>query len=220
MHHHFSSKREFCDEIKMNDMNMCNEIIKYMSAADLYTLFGTIPDKSELLELEKSNLDEFLELLELLIIHDVDLHDYYDIYDIYEYDIHYQLLLRSAKLGYLNILNKFVKNPHDRIFYIAYGGMLDMSELDMSELDMNTVAYGASQGGHMDIVQEMIRRGVQNFNAIMAHASEGGHINIVREMIRRGATDFNRSLYWALENGHIDIVNELYDHFGIVDDDQ
>lgn len=64
----------------------------------------------------------------------------------------------------------------------------------------------AAEGGHMDIVNLLISKGVTDFNNVMRYAGKGGHINIVESMMKRGANDYNQTMIFAARGGHIDVV--------------
>src|SRR5688572_29063942 len=90
---------------------------------------------------------------------------------------------------------------------ISYIGSLDMSaknaayagfyELCMHPHNPNNALGKACQGGHMAIVELMIRRGANDWNDGLWGACRYGHISIVELMIGRGANDWNYGLYGA-----------------------
>ena len=53
--------------------------------------------------------------------------------------------------------------------------------------NINFIAMSAAEGGHKDIVEDMIQRGVRNFNGIARSAARRGHKQIVEDMIQKGA---------------------------------
>jgi hypothetical protein len=132
-HHYYSSIREFCDEIKMPDMNLCNEVLKYMSILDLYKYFGKIPSKSELINLQKNNIDEFLELLELMIINE-DVDKFKTILKLTKDEI-LKILIGAARMGHINIVHEMIR---------------------LSATNFDRAMVNAAYSGHMDIAQEIM----------------------------------------------------------------
>jgi ankyrin repeat protein len=222
------SKREFCDEIRISDMNICNEVIKYMSISDLYRYFGNIPTRVQLLEIKNQNLDEFLELLELLILDNVQKDDL-DILHVIETTEHI-LLFRSVKLGYLRILNynHNVFRRNTKSMFMAYGGYDNEDE----EYDHNDL-LGAIAGGHIKLVKKIISRGEyvygdeDIFDTVLC-AGASGNLQILREIMKLNGIDKYRSelymLKYALEGaamcGHMNIVREVIKLGGVDDFNQ
>lgn len=52
------------------------------------------------------------------------------------------------------------------------------------------IAISAAEGGHRELVIDMIRRGANNYDGIAASAAIGNQMEIVGNMFKRGATNF------------------------------
>ena len=57
--------------------------------------------------------------------------------------------------------------------------------------NVNTIAVLAAEGGHKDIVDDMLARGAKDFYIIAYNAAVSGHKDVVDDMIARGAKDSN-----------------------------
>jgi hypothetical protein len=218
----FISKREFCDEINMPDMNTCDEVIKYMSLSDLYRYFGIIPTNDEILKIQNTNRDDFLEILELLLSDGIDI----DI-DVTDFNNPSDIFLGAVEHDYINIVQELLEHIRygvigKALIIAARNGYMDIAQIIAQAMIRsghitnefeNAMRYAAFSG-HMDIVQEMIRLGANNFDLALDYAVRGGHMNIVQEIIRRGGkgidvNDFNKAMILAAHRGHIDIVQEM-----------
>jgi ankyrin repeat protein len=198
-----SSLQTVFEKIKINDKNIWAEIMKYISPyVLLYKWFGTIPTEKELLDLLKLSHDYFLEFVELLLSNNVviNINNYYFCKQCNK------LLLRAGQLKYSLFISRFHRKA--LYIYLAYGGHIPAT--CTSKSDFNDVMRGAAGGGHMDIVQEMLRLGADDFGWAMRYAAGGGHMDIVQEMIRVGKA---RTFDWAMQDaaggGHMDIVQEM-----------
>jgi hypothetical protein len=74
---------------------------------------------------------------------------------------------------------------------------------------LNVTMDRAAEGGHGDIVNQMLQLGARDYNLTMARAAEGGHQDIVNQMLRLGATDYNWAMAEAARWGHQEIINQM-----------
>jgi hypothetical protein len=63
----------------------------------------------------------------------------------------------------------------------------------------NEAMANAANSGHTEIVQMMLDLGVDNYNEAMANAAKGGHKEIVQMMLDLGAKNFNQAMTYAAE---------------------
>src|SRR5579872_6609560 len=73
--------------------------------------------------------------------------------------------------------------------------------------NINDFHYGfseACEGGHIDIINLMIEKGVTDWNYGLARACKRGHREIIDMMINKGANNWNWGLSEACREGHID----------------
>jgi hypothetical protein len=63
---------------------------------------------------------------------------------------------------------------------IGYIGDIQLSKRTM---DVNQTMLGASRGGHIDIVNLMIKKGGNDWNRCMVAAARGGYLDIIQLMI-------------------------------------
>ena len=115
---------------------------------------------------------------------------------------------------------KYIYNPEYLIAKFGYRELLDKI-IKGQQVDFNRAMIGAAEGGHMDIVIDMIRQGQESFQEFdfedgMVAASTHGDMDILQEMIRLGREsgqylnfDFNLALSMATEGNHQDIIREL-----------
>lgn len=62
---------------------------------------------------------------------------------------------------------------------------------------------GASSGGYKEWVSELIDQGAVHLNQAMVRASEGHHLDIVEDLIHRGGTYFTASLRYGIDDMRI-----------------
>jgi ankyrin repeat protein len=67
--------------------------------------------------------------------------------------------------------------------------------------------YYACNGGHLEIVNLMIKKGENNWNWGLRGACIGGHLEIVKLMIEKGANYWKHGLTDACKGGHFDSDN-------------
>ena len=63
--------------------------------------------------------------------------------------------------------------------------------------------WGASVGGHIDIVKSLIEKGANDWHLGLYGACRGGHIDIINFMIEKGATECwncEKSMEWHLSD--------------------
>jgi hypothetical protein len=78
-----------------------------------------------------------------------------------------------------------------------------------------SIAYGAAEGGHRDLVMEMVtEQGADNLLQIALGAARHGHMDLVMDMIRRGVKDWDSIAYHAAQGGYMEIVEEMVDRYG------
>jgi ankyrin repeat protein len=82
--------------------------------------------------------------------------------------------------------------------------------------DWNAGLHSACMGGHKDIIEFLINKGANNLNRGLSAACFGGHKDTVELMIEKGANDLDSGLSAACEGGHRDIV-ELIISKGVFD---
>ena len=58
--------------------------------------------------------------------------------------------------------------------------------------------YDACSSGHMDIVNRIIEKEEDDWNAGLIYACFGGHMDVVVLMIEKGADDWNGGVTWCL----------------------
>ena len=110
--------------------------------------------------------------------------------------MNYYELYRPAKEGDLNEIKRLIKKS-----------VIESNNY----FNWNNGMHGAAEGGHMNIVKLMIKKGASNWNKGMYGAAEGGHIDIIQFFIDKGADDWNWSMQGADCFGHIDIVEFFID---------
>ena len=81
-----------------------------------------------------------------------------------------------------------------------------MNLFGWSFIERNEIMANASEGGHMEIVQLMLKKGANYYDHAMASAALGGHMDIMRLMLNKGANDYNEAMAEAARGGHMDIV--------------
>jgi len=81
---------------------------------------------------------------------------------------------------------------------------------DYNITNIVSIAQYAAEGGHMDILEEMISRGMirtDDFSLLAMSGAAGGHMGVVKEMITRyRVTSYDDIASAASEYGHYDIV--------------
>lgn len=98
-------------------------------------------------------------------------------------------LLEAAKYNHREIVNFLILKGVDPIFAFK----------------------GACEGGHKEIIDELINLGIFNYNYGMTYSAKGGHKDLVNYFIDKGGDDYYNALNAASRNGHIDIVKYLID---------
>ena len=67
----------------------------------------------------------------------------------------------------------------------------------------------AAKYGNLEIVDQMLDKGANEYNYAMKRAAENGHIEIVDKMIALGTYNYDWSMIYAAKNGHLEIVKLL-----------
>jgi hypothetical protein len=72
---------------------------------------------------------------------------------------------------------------------------------------------GAAQGGHLEVVKELLTNDQVDVNAghPLRWAARKGHLQMVKELLANGQIDVNAGhpLRWAAEKGHLQVAKEL-----------
>jgi ankyrin repeat protein len=132
-------------------------------------------------------------------------------------------LTKAAKNGHLDIVRRIIALTGQDIFWTAltlaavHGHrpivdyMLHYANEIPIDLDeaLNEALISATSGGHRDLVNELIRRGANDYNGALLKAAEKGYTDIVNDMVSHGANDYNEALLRAVFGGHRDIVNYI-----------
>ena len=75
---------------------------------------------------------------------------------------------------------------------------------------MDFLTEQAALHGHCQLLTELMdRQEAPNFKHIALAASLGGHVDIVNLMLSKGVTDYANIAYRAAEGGHLDIIDEM-----------
>ena len=91
----------------------------------------------------------------------------------------------------------------------AAGGHKDLVQILLDKgVSPKPGLFGAAMGGHLDLVQLMLDKGAKP-NMGLRGAAMGGHLNIVKLMFEHGADEKDKALASASGFGHCDIVQFL-----------
>jgi len=156
-------------------------------------------------------------------------------------------LLIACKKGHLDVVDFLLSSGHcsvwdkdmdpkrqgNAIHYAAWGGHEDLVSylvesrgVQLGDLDVvgNTPLLYAIYGGHMNVIQALLRRGRtlgernnKNHTAIL-QAACGGHLDIVRWLLEQGFSiretdnDGNTALLFAAWGGHKELMEYLLKH--------
>ncbi len=115
-----------------------------------------------------------------------------------EDDERFEIIVNNDKYDNSILLQNYCKN-NDLI------KIRKMIKLDIN-LYWNWGLWGASKGGHINIINLMIEKGADHLNGGLYDACFGGHIDIVELMIKKGANQWDGGLRRACSGSHIDIV--------------
>jgi len=98
---------------------------------------------------------------------------------------------------------------NDALMGAAAGGHKDLVQILLDKgVKPKTGLIGAAMGGHLDLVQLMLDKGANPKMGLMG-AAMGGHLNIVKLMFEYGANEKDEALEVASGLGHCDIVQFL-----------
>ena len=120
-------------------------------------------------------------------------------------------LFNVCKLGDAELLKYYLGKDLDFSYGLdgAYkGGHMKIVEIILKKGadDFNYGLHGACRGGHVKIVEILLDKGADNFNRGLHGACYGGHMKIIKFMIEKGADDFNVGLTGACCGGHTKII--------------
>ena len=73
----------------------------------------------------------------------------------------------------------------------------------------NWVMVNAAEGGHLDIVNQMIKLGADNYNTALTRAAGNGHQDIVSRMVTLGAKDYDLARDLANHRGYTSIADQM-----------
>ncbi len=90
--------------------------------------------------------------------------------------------------------------------YCLNNDVIKIRQMTKMDLDWYRGLYGACRGGHINIVNFLIEKRVDEWSWGLYGACKGGHMDIVKLMIEKGASDWCWGLWGACGGGHIDIV--------------
>ena len=101
--------------------------------------------------------------------------------------------------------------PYYRNNKIAYLAQIGYDRLLLPLLitkwDYDLAMMNAAYGGHIEIVNLMIKNGANYYHETIAYAARGGHIEIVKLMLEKGASNYDMALALTDKYNHPEIVN-------------
>ena len=135
-----------------------------------------------------------------------------------------EILLKS-KIIQVPELNRALVNAAGDGYIKMVETLLDAgADVNITAKNGQTVLYAAAEGGHIEVVECLLRTAGINVNAVvlfgthwsaLAVAAGGGHIEVVKALLAAGATDISQymptALVSAAEGGHTNIVRVLID---------
>lgn len=146
---------------------------------------------------------------------------------------HDQFIIKFAcRSGNLDIIKKFIHEfcSWDMVLAnICEQGNIDIVEYSIKYLMESTyhsqraLTYwwnrglrGACKGGHMDIINLMIKNGANDWDDGFEGACEGDRVDIAKLMVQKGATHFRQGLARACENRSLKIISFLIEKKQII----
>ena len=103
-------------------------------------------------------------------------------------------MIAAAVNGYQNIINFLLALAKDR-------------EMELTAYHFNFIMNAAAKGGYLNIVEQMLTVGADDYNQSLVSAAERGNIEIVDLMLKLGADSYENSLFNAEEAGYQDVIN-------------
>lgn len=110
---------------------------------------------------------------------------------------------------YQKIFNEFsiLKFKFEKIKHLASNCYdILLHPLLSNVYDYNIAMIHAAEGGHIELVNSMLKLGANDYNWTLVYAARGGHMEIIKLMLNLGASDYNFAMEDASREGHLDIV--------------
>jgi ankyrin repeat protein len=120
-----------------------------------------------------------------------------------------QLLKGCVMSDIVNVVNRYLVPKNPTFKQLCSIGLVEQLLIYClnNKLKSNDGLNYACQGGNLEIVKLMIKKGANIWNWGLEGACEGGHLEIVNLMIEKGANDWNNGLYGACKGGKLEMVN-------------
>ncbi|CAC5406432.1 unnamed protein product [Mytilus coruscus] len=164
--------------------------------------------------------------------------------DVNQYDYHgNSALYIASQMGHVDVVRELLQHSPDVNKYSIDGVsplsrasylnrtevvevLLQCDAVDINLCDNNACSslYWASQGGHIDIVKELLQHAADvnqcdnNGVSPLYTASEEGHVGVVNELLQHSAktnhcdNDGTSPLFIASQEGHVEVVTSLLQH--------
>jgi len=123
-----------------------------------------------------------------------------------------------CKAGNYKVVNALLKRKKHLdlnvgLYAACEGGHIDLVHLLIKKGadDWNFALQGACMSGHKYLAKMMIKRGANHLNYGLRSACYGGHKDLAEMMIRKGADDWDNGLSGACESGNVDFVQWMID---------
>jgi len=138
-----------------------------------------------------------------------------DGYDPSEHRVEVFLTIQDLPLEILELITQeaitggsFEEMSNIRMTNMAFRETVSRAQLCSGSIDqLNKCLIKASEEGDIDLVNELIRLGANNWNRAMANAAKGGHRDLVNLFIEKGANNWNEAMANAAKGGHRDLVD-------------
>ena len=69
-------------------------------------------------------------------------------------------------------------------------------------LDTDAALDWAAHGGHVETMQQLMKKGATSINSALRNAAIGGHMPAMWFLTNKGATQHSEALFWASAKGH------------------